>query len=580
MFISVIPCVKMPYGNSFFDYKITEGTAHVGDLIMVPFRKKMVPALISKVATTSAYEDKTISLSEVKKIIKFPDILPEICLKSAQQSLVSPATMLNAWLRNVPKRLPDLDPHVLRRNSHRPKDKPRSQEFYLTNRYLGEQGLIQTAQNEQANGRVLIITPWQSRVDFLRHKLGCPGLTSKTADGAAWKIWNDFMANPHGVLITTRLGAWLCSCADIVIMDEPENDDYKQDELTPRYDARRIVEITEQENPALRVIKIGTTPSLKTLKNGQLPASQTLEPEIKIEAFASAGRSSISSLTAATHEEIQAAVLRGQKIRILHAVGGSRGRVRCADCDWILTCDRCGTGMNNYSQYAQCKKCSAKTQLPTSCPICQGSNFSKAMIGCDEMQKQVQRDFPEADIKILDLSNWSTAPTPTKSLLIITELAFIGGWTEDIRKKERLVIAFRRIAAQATNTQSRLIIQGNDILLNQCLNWLTPAGLLNAWKQEWQDRDSFEFPPAHQLVKLIVINNQTDLTDIIKQKLNQPDWKINGPWPVENMTKTRDSRLIYHILPPDNLSQEQVAEQVTCLIKLGIIDLDPIAFFW
>lgn len=579
MFISVIPCVKMPYGNSFFDYKITEGTAHVGDLIMVPFRKKMIPALISKVAATSAYSDKTISLSEVKKIIKFPDILPEICLKSAQQSLVSPATMLSAWLRNVPKRLPDLEPHVLSRNSHRPKDKPLNQEFYLANRYLGEQGLIQTAQNEQANGRVLIITPWQSRVDFLRHKLGCPGLTSKNADGAAWKIWNDFLANPHSVLITTRLGAWLCSCADIVIMDEPENDDYKQDELTPRYDARRLIEIARHQNPALRVIEIGTTPSLNALKSGQLPLTEPLEPDIKIQAFSTTGRSAISSLTAATCLEMQNAEAGGQKIRILHAVGGSRGRVRCADCEWILTCERCGTGMNNYTQYAQCKKCNAKTPLPASCPNCQGSNFSKSMIGCDEMQRQAQKEFPKADIKVLDLHDWSTASAPAESLLIITELAFIGGRTEDIRKKERLITAFRRIAAQAANTRSRLIVQGHEELLDQCLNWLTPSGLLKAWRQEWQDRDNFHFPPAHRLVKLIVINRQQDLTDIIKQTLNRPDWQVNGPWPVENMTKTRNPRLIYHILPPGHLTREQVAEQVTCLIKLGIIDLDPIAFF-
>ena len=579
MFISVIPGVKMPYGHSFFDYQVTEGTAHIGDLIMVPFRQKKIPALISNISPVSDYADKVISISQVQKIIKFPEILPSICLKTAQFSLVSPATMLNAWLRKIPKKLPDQEPHVLPRNLHWPKNEPRHQKFYLANRYLGDHGLIQTALKQQANGRVLIITPWQSRVAYLQSRLNCPGLTSKTADGAAWKIWNDFLANPHGVLIATRLGAWLCSCADIVIMDEPENDDYKQDELTPRYDARTIIEITKQENPALRVIEIGTTPSLNVLKSGQLPATEPLEPDMNIQAFSSAGRSAISSLTAATYLEMQNASADGRKIRVLHAVGGSRGRIRCADCDWFLTCERCGTGMNNYTQYAQCKKCNAKTPLPASCPNCQGSNFSKSMIGCDELQKQAQKNFPDADIKVMDLHDWSTASTPAASLLIITELAFIGGWTEDIRKKERLVTAFRRIAAQAVNTRSRLIVQGHEALLDQCPSWLTPDGLLKVWKQEWQDRDSFHFPPAHQLIKLIVINRQQDLTDTIKQTHNRPDWQINGPWPVENMTKTRNPRLIYHLLPPDYLTKEQVAEQVTCLVKLGIIDLDPIAFF-
>jgi hypothetical protein len=57
-----------------------------------------------------------------------------------------------------------------------------------------------------------------------------------------------------------RVSAWLSVFADAVIIDEPENDDYKQDELTPRLDARWIVSETAQLAPHLSTIQASTTP--------------------------------------------------------------------------------------------------------------------------------------------------------------------------------------------------------------------------------------------------------------------------------------------------------------------------------
>lgn len=581
MFISVIPALKMPAGHDFFDYQLLDGTAHIGDLMLVPFRNRMIPALVAKISPTSQFADKAIALSKPDKILKLPEPIVDYCLQAAHELFVSPATLLNAWLRIVPKRLNLTDePHTPTYKSHRPANAKKVEERYLINRYIGPGSILDTAQQEQANGRVLILTPWQSRVDYLQKKLGCQGFHAQTAAGAAWKAWTGFLQEPHGMLVTTRLGAWLGICADVVIVDEPENDDYKQDELTPRYDARRLVEIATQHNPALRVISIGSTPKLVRETN-HVPAAQ-IDVDLKIEPLVPGSRSNVESITAKTINAITQALENHRPVRVLHAVGGARGRIRCADCGWTMTCAKCGYGMTNATTQSQCRRCGHKESLPLSCPQCNGSDLAKSMVGSELLQKQLAKAFNNADIKVLDISEWQLQNLPPQSLVVVTNLNFIGGYTEDIRRKERLVIAFRRLAAQASLSKCELIVQGPESLVNECPTWLTDTGLQKAWSKELADRTQFGYPPVRLLAKLIVMSDLAKVDPItvrLQETLSPISWEVRGPYPVENRPNTRESRVIYNLLPPIDLKREQIIPILTPFSSLGILDLDPIAFF-
>ncbi|MFA6099620.1 MAG: hypothetical protein WC750_01925 [Patescibacteria group bacterium] len=609
MFISVIPALKMPAGHDFFDYQLDDGSVHVGDLIFVPFRNRMIPALVAKISPTSQFADKAIALPSPDKILKLPEAIAGYCLETAHELFVSPATLFNAWLRTVPKRLDKDEPHTLYHMARRPKGTKQIEERYLINRYTGPGGISETVQHEQANGRILILTPWQSRVDYLKNKLGCDGFHALSAAGAAWKAWTGFLREPHGMLVTTRLGAWLSICADVVIIDEPENDDYKQDELTPRYDARRLVELASQHNPALRVINIGTTPRLSALTpptplkqeesqhdliletqnpllskrgQGELGLTPPIELDLKIEPLAPGSRSSVESLSARTINSIAQALEDHHPVRILHAVGGTRGRIRCADCGWVMPCAKCDYGMNNMTTHAQCRRCGHKEDMPFACPMCGGSNLNKSMVGSESLQKQLDKNYAEADIKVLDLANWQTQNLPPQSLVLVTNINFMGGYTEDVRRKERLIIAFRRLAGQVSLSQGELLVQGPENLANESRSWLTDEGLKQAWSKELADRKQFGYPPARPLVKLIatVKTVETDpITVELQEKLGQSGWEVKGPYVVENRVNTREPRLVYHLLPPEGLNRGQIIDVLTPLSSLGILDLDPIAFF-
>lgn len=580
MFISVIPALKMPAGHDFFDYKLEAGSVHVGDLIFVPFRNRLIPGLVAKISPTSEVANKAIAIPEPEKILKLPETISEYCRQAAHELFVSPATLLYAWLRVVPKRLSADEPHTPYHLSRLPKDAKRVEERYLVNRYTGPGGLVETVQKEQANGRILILTPWQSRVDYLKNKLGCNGFHAMTAAGAAWKAWTGFLAGPHGMLVATRLGAWLSICADVVIIDEPENDDYKQDELTPRYDARRLAKLATDYNPALRVISIGTTPKLESPPS-QAPAP-TIDVDLKLEPLAPGSRSNIESLSARAVNLITQAIDDHRSVRILHAVGGARGRIRCADCGWIMPCPKCGYGMSNLATHAQCRRCGHKENLPATCPTCGGSDLAKSIVGSDLLQNQINKIYPKAEIKVLDLSEWQMQSLPPKSLIIVTNINSVGGYTEDVRRKERLVIAFRRLASQASLAQAELLVQGPEALVNESRSWINDEGLKKTWSKELEDRRQFGYPPARRLVKLITMASPQEIDPItveLQEKLGKHGWEIRGPYTVENRPNTREPRLAYHLIPPQIIEITQIIEILTPFSSLGILDLDPIAFF-
>jgi len=545
----------MPFGADFFDYKLAHGSLHKGDLVLVPFRNKLIPALVARLSRTSEYQDRTISLTP-KKIFKFPETLADFCIQASRESFVSPPTMLNAWIRHVPKRLDNYDVHVLSQDAHRPADKPMTETRLLVNRYTEPRGIIEAARAEQSNGRVLIITPWKKRVEYLSQRIGCAGYHALTSDGEVWRKWTSFLEQSHGVLTVTRVGAWLACLADVVILDEPENDDHKQDELTPRYDARRLIELAQEINPALRVIKIGTTPQLITVAD-ELKDVPRIDIQPVIAPFAPGHWSDVEAMTATALNGISDAVEEKRAVRILHPVYGTRGRIRCADCGWVMECPSCGTGMNNDKIRAICRHCGTKSDLPADCPKCGGVNLSKAMIGCEELQKRINLIFPLADIKVLDLHEWLHQSLMPRSLVLLSNLSLIGGYSEDIRKRERLIIAFRRLAAQTALAQCDLIIQGHETLVYECRDWLEPDGLKRAWAKELEERSVFKYPPAVKMVKLLApgkLENMKPIELQLKTLCEKfTEWNIRGPFAIENQPKSRQPRCVFHLIPPKNM---------------------------
>ena len=581
-YISVVPAIRTPFGVDIFDYRVDDASdIWPGDLIRVPFRRRSLPALVVERAEHSKYAGKILGLNNVQSLVRFPARLVQLLNAAAARTFCSQATVLQAWLRKVPVHAATSsgrDYLAPTKGGHT--GPPLQTKFDLTEYVVDRRARI-LEHARQASGRTLIITPWQYRADELAHALNASVIHAGIALGRAWQDWTQFVLNENSVLVATRLGAWLAHAADTVILDEPENDDHKQDELAPRLDARWLINSTKKLNPNLAVIKISTTPALiETPRISTINIPDISVPQSAIP-FEPGSYSAINEINALTESKLQDAVETGQPIVILHPIKGERARSVCRDCGWKAECAFCGFPLSQLDTQAQCGRCGRKSGLPAACPACGNADLGKSRTGKSKLACQISEQFPQAKITILDLTEWREYELEKNSLVVVTDLGLIGGYAEDIRRRERLIMAWRRLAAQIAATASELVIQGQAPLLDEARAWLTAEGIKTAWQKEWADRQVFNYPPASQRIKILVDGTEAK-AEGIKQRLEQAAdgrYSIQGPFKVLFRSSTRRPRWVIHLLPAATAKFSAIRTILQPLAKDTIIDLDPIAFF-
>ncbi len=583
MYARVVPSIRAIPGVEEFDYAIPSN-AHLqcGDVMQVPFRSRRVPGIVVAISETSSHADRAILLDDPLVFLRLTPATVALLRETATRCFSSLPSVFHSWIRGVPKRqseIQDVTP-LARQLSF-----TRSESHVLADRWFDPNGLIPEA--KKSSGRVLILTPWRHRVEKLATLLSGSALHSGLSIGAGWKSIRSFASSSSGILVATRIGAWLASVADTVLIDEPENDDHKQDELAPRYDARWIVRKSAELRPELRVCTFGVTPRLE--EHGMAPP---INVHLSLEVWRRRSGSAIETLSPQSVQDIETALEHDREIFILHPVRGVRSRVSCRDCGWRAICSACGWNLSLGVAHAFCKRCGRRADLPSACPSCGGTDFSRGLPGAERLSEQCAAYFKTDRVRVGDIMGMDSderrstcLPTGTtsdaRSLILITDLSLLSGATEDIRRRERLIIAWRRIAATAASSGAELRVQGPEELLAECRAWLTSDGLARAWKKEMDDRHLFGFPPATRLVKLLV-DGDSSIAEVVRSDVQQgipSEWNVRGPYPVAYRSITRTSRHVLQLIAPRETSDQKLTSVLAPFTSRAYIDIDPISFF-
>ena len=336
-------------------------------------------------------------------------------------------------------------------------------------------------------------------------RCGATLLTSELAAGARFRAWSGFIRGDVRVLVATRAGAWLATESDLVILDEPENDDHKQDELAPRFDARWIAE--QARHRGVSSVLIGLTPRLTAdMRASTVP---TLMPRLTAIDTHRSDWSPISGLQRRTVNILEEALKTGSKIFIIHPIHGDRARVRCADCGWTAICARCGAALTIQGSRRTCLRCHSKTESALVCPSCGGHDLSRSRPGRERLSKDLLAHGFNSQVRVLSIGEWNDRPDlPPNALVILTDLSLLSGGVEDVRRKERLIVCFRRLADVCESASATLVVQSDPILLADAKSWLTGSGCLEALRHEAAERAQFHLPPAARLVKIIIRDSE------------------------------------------------------------------------
>lgn len=575
-FVRLVPAIRTIHGVEFFDYALPANhDFDIGDIVRFPFRRQLIEGMIVAFLDSSPFEAKIRPLASQTPLLRLGEQAKKFLEQTAWQTMTPQPSVLSSWLRTVPKRAVGIPISVSRSASNEPH--PSTLTHFLLDRWHGEQGLFN--QIAQAKGPVLVLTPWRHRAEQIAQLCQGMVLHADITDGEAWKAIQTFCLQETRVLIATRIGAWLSCVAQTILIDEPEHDDHKQDEASPRYDARWMAATAKSQRPEISLQAFSTTPRLQ--RDPITSSIPTIEPLPILDPWVQGHRADhIPVLTESSILELEDALHNKKPAVIVHPTEGLHGRISCRDCGWGARCDACGFSLTQMIHGAECRRCGKRSPAPDHCPQCGGMDLSRGRIGRDKLEILCAKHFGAQKITIVSPIGLESVDI-REGCVVVTDVQGFSGVVEDIRRKERLAINLRRLAARCAIERARLVWHGSIDSVQECSDWLSADGLRRLWDTERAERALFSYPPMARLIKVIVDGTDAEIqsfTQKLKQKLDTT-WFVRGPFVIPFRAKQRKPRQIIHIIAPSHVSISSILSALQPFASQAIFDLDPVSFF-
>jgi primosomal protein N' (replication factor Y) len=255
-------------------------------------------------------------------------------------------------------------------------------------------------------------------------------LHSGLSDRQRLEAWRQIRANKFAVVIGVRSAIFApLENLGLVVVDEEQDNSYKQSDAAPRYHARDLALVRGKLEKAL-VILGSATPSLESYHNA-LTGKYTLlslrrrvldrpQPGVAIIDLKSERNSgNYGSLSGRLKEEVSTQLrLKQQAILFLNRRGFST-LIKCRDCGYVPPCRNCNITLTFHLQghWLRCHFCGYQRKAPTACPACHSLNFQYRGTGTQRIESEVKKLFGPDSLRRLD-SDLSYKRNYTRNLLL------------------------------------------------------------------------------------------------------------------------------------------------------------------
>ncbi|MBD3275029.1 MAG: primosomal protein N' [Candidatus Marinimicrobia bacterium] len=254
---------------------------------------------------------------------------------------------------------------------------------------------------------------------------------SNMSAGERAYTWRKIVAGDFEVIIGARSAIFLpVNNLGLIIIDEEQENSYKQSDPDPRYHARDVAMVRAQNNDA--VVILGTaTPSLESYYNAiqkkytmlELPERpyNAIPPRIHVVDMKKEWENADTYphfLSQRMAESIQERLDRHEQIILLQNRRGFAPVLQCLDCGWHLECHSCDVSMtyHKYEDILRCHYCDAESAPLVKCRECHGSNLEFTGMGTQRAEEVLTNRFPEARLIRMDADSTSQAGTHRKIL--------------------------------------------------------------------------------------------------------------------------------------------------------------------
>lgn len=259
-------------------------------------------------------------------------------------------------------------------------------------------------------------------VNYFGHRVGV--LHSKFNHNEKVEIWNSVLDNNAdfdegcNIIVGTRSSIFLpFNNLGLIIVDDEHDYSYKQNEFSPRYNARDCaVYLAGLYNS--KVVLGSATPSIESYynaKNNKYGLVTLKErygglttPEIRVVDMKDEkrfDRIKADNYSVELIDAIQAALDAKRQVLVFQNRRGFSLRLECEVCGWVPTCMNCDVSLIYHKVFNQmrCHYCGYHTEIPGACPRCHSTNLVMKGFGTEKVEEDLQTLFPDAVIKRMDL---------------------------------------------------------------------------------------------------------------------------------------------------------------------------------
>lgn len=447
----------------------------------------------------------------------------------------------------------------------------------------------------------------------IKHTLLTSALTRKSFL-TAW----DQARIPGTVFIGTRQ-ALFSPFADLgmIIVVDADDDAYKQWDMSPRYDTRRVVPMLSDLFRSRTILLSSFLDTAQThdqtasrLVHVDLASSLPLAPlnivNLRLERY----RKNYSPLSVESREHIGHALSRKEKVFLIVNQSGYSKITVCENCKKIFRCPKCQAMLHpNKSGSFHCAACPYETPLFPSCFECGHLGFKQIGFGTERIERETRKLFPLARVRRIDknilekktarseliehqITNSADIIIGVPSLLnvlsdeSIRTIVFIDAdsmlaWS-DFRTDERFALRiFRaRLLAGSGGTVFLETFQPENIFLKKLAT--EPYEEIERVLRE--DRELLAYPPFSRLIALEISRDTQAQANKTVEKLEKSlralpkseKWRIFiQQAPERHFRGKYTARILFRV--KDDVLPPSLTEWLSTLPKDTFVDRDPLS---
>lgn len=331
----------------------------------------------------------------------------------------------------------------------------------------------------------------------------------------------------------------------LIIIDEEQENSYKEEEKFPFYHAREVAEVRARvENIPL---VMGTaTPNAETFymaEKGKISLYRLKErvegyyfPKVEIldmreERFP-------FFLSARLIEEIERAVKDRKQVILFLNRRGFAHFMQCLDCGYVFECPECSIPLvyHKDSKKLVCHFCSHEILAPDFCPECRGTDVRYSGYGTEKIEEGIKELFPEYRIIRMDLDTtrqrkkvfeiFRKFRNKEVDILLGTQMIIKGFDFPDVsligilyadltmnlpdfRARERTFIMLNQVIGRARRG-GKVILQTMNPE-NPVIRYINSGEIEKFYEEELREREMFVYPPFSHLLMIEVRDKKKEV---------------------------------------------------------------------